>query len=604
MVDRAVMAIPTRAARQVKGGTRPGLLPATLVLIAVLALTVLLAVSVQRMIDRQIEASLVLNSEALVTSIEAGMQDVDQHLSSFTGLFEASDDVTLDEYRRFMNEVGLASGVRGMGYAPILPRSDLEAFQKHMAETTPGYEVFEIDADGNRVAVGPRDVYFPIQYFDPADTLGQPLGLDVGSPPGRLEYVMESVASGHAVATPLVPLATTGEEGFIVYHPVEGPSGAAVGLVIAPLVLNDVVSEWEPVGLTSVLSWTIRDVTDAVLAQGGSVTDDRHSSILPPVEEGVAHSDTVNVAGRLWQIDTMPAPGSMLVADTDRGWWILLTGLIMGLLAAAAVYAFSHRAEVMREVASLSDAINAKNQFIAAVAHKLGTPLTSVLGFAEVLRDQGREMAVEEQRELIEALADEAATLGTIHEDLVVMGRAEYGILKVEAVPIDVGPAITAVLEALDLGHDVPVKISDSPHRVIADPGKLRQVLRNLLTNAATHGGPNVYIVVESLGDVIVIDVVDDGEGIPADRFWNIFEPYLPSSDPATGNPQPMALGLSVSKALALRMRGDLTYRRCSGRTVFELTIPAEDPRTDGGTINRESRTRTSSGRTKVTSSS
>lgn len=570
------MAILPRTPGRVKGGGRSGLLSATLVFIAVLAVTVVVAVATQRIIDRQIEARIVLNSEALVTSIEGAMQDVDQHLSSFTGLFEASDDVTIDEYERFMDEVGLARGMRGMGYAPILPARELAAFQKRTAEEIPGYEVFEIDADGNRVAVRPRNVYFPIEYFDPPGAVGRPLGLDAGSPPGRIAYVMKSIATGGAVATPIVSLATTGEEGFIVYHAVVGDSGTVVGLVLAPFVLTDVTSEWVPAGLTAVLSWTVRDVTDAAVNQGEASSGAMHTAILPPEDTGIVHSDTINVAGRLWQIDSKAAPGSMLLADTDRGWWILLTGVVMGLLAAATMYLFSHRAVVMREVASLSEAINAKNQFIAAVAHKLGTPLTGVLGFAEVLRDQGREMSSEEQRDLIEALADEAATLATIHEDLVVMGRVEYGTLELEAVPTDVGPHIAAVLEAFDLSEDVSLEIPDSVRPAIADPGKLRQVVRNLITNAVAHGGPNVDIVVESRADAIVIDVIDDGEGVPLERFWDIFGPYLPSDDTERCGPQPLALGLSVSKALAQRMGGDLTYRRLRDTTVFEFTLPAE----------------------------
>jgi len=572
-VDKTHMARSTRSPGLSAGGDRPGLLAATLVCFIVFGLSILAAVVVDRIVDRQIEARIILNSDVLVEGIEEGIRDVDQQLSSLTGLFEASDQVTADEYKRFVNEVGLAPGMRGIGYMLIVSSANLGAFQARMADTFPGYEVFEIDTNGERVPVGPRGVYFPVQFFEPIDAVGHPLGLDGGSPPGRVRYVMESIATGRAVATPLVPLATTGEEGFVVYNPAVGRSGVVVGLVVAPLVLEDLMSEWVPAGLADILTWTVRDVTASVSHEDGPEARDARTTILPPVVEGVVHSETIDVAGRVWQIDTAPAPGSPLLDDSGRERWVLAIGLVMGLLAGAAVYSFLHKEEALRKVEFLSDVIAAKNHFIAALSHKIGTPLTSVLGFAEILRDERDQMSSQEAGELIDALADEASTLATIHEDLVVLGRAEYGTLDLEAVPVDLGSEIASVLEVFDLTEIVPVRIPDGGVRALADPSNVRRILRHLIENAVVHGGDTVWVIIEAVEDAVVVDIIDDGDGVPLDRSWDVFEPYLRDHSAISGNPNSIALGLSVSRTLAQRMGGDLTYRRMDGTTVFELTL-------------------------------
>lgn len=574
--DSIHMARPTRSLGLSAGGDRPGLLAATLVCFIVFGLSILAAVVVHRIVDRQIEARIILNSDVLVEGIEEGIRDVDQHLSSVTGLFEASDDVTADEYRRFVNEIGLAPGMRGVGYMPIVSAQDLEVFQARMAETFTGYQVFEIDTDGNRVPVRPRGVYFPVQFFEPRNAVGSPLGLDGGSPPGRIRHLMESVATGQAIATPLLPLATTGEEGLVVYNPTVGPSGTVVGVVVAPLVLEDLMSEWVPAGLANILTWTVRDVTESALRREGLNAGDTHTTILPPILEGVVHSETIDVAGRVWQIDTAAIPDSPLLADSGRERWVLAIGLVMGLLAGAAVYSFLHKEEALREVEFLSDVIAAKNHFIAALSHKIGTPLTSVLGFSEILRDERGQMSPQEVRELIDALADEASDLATIHEDLVVLGRAEYGTLDLEAVQVDLGSEIAAVLEVFDLTETVPVKMPDGGVRALADPSNVRRILRHLIENAVVHGGDTVWVNVDSVDDTVVVDIIDDGDGVPSDHSWDVFEPYLRDHDAISGNPESIALGLSVSRTLAQRMEGDLTYHRVEGKTVFGLRLPID----------------------------
>ena len=109
-----------------------------------------------------------------------------------------------------------------------------------------------------------------------------------------------------------------------------------------------------------------------------------------------------------------------------------------------------------------------------------------------------------------------------------------------------------------------------------ADPLRLRQILRNLLSNAERYGGTNVEIEVEHLNRFVVVRVRDDGTGVPPEHREAIFEPYVRGGGDSA-LPGSLGLGLAVSRRLARLMGGDLTYR-WDGSSIFELTLPTEPP--------------------------
>jgi signal transduction histidine kinase len=117
--------------------------------------------------------------------------------------------------------------------------------------------------------------------------------------------------------------------------------------------------------------------------------------------------------------------------------------------------------------------------------------------------------------------------------------------------------------------------ISGDDHEVVADPIRLRQILRNLFTNALRFGGPNIGFESVRVGDKVMLRVTDDGPGPDPELVESIFEPYVHVRWERT--PASIGLGLAVSRHLAQLMGGDLTYGRRSEVTVFELVLPAAD---------------------------
>lgn len=224
----------------------------------------------------------------------------------------------------------------------------------------------------------------------------------------------------------------------------------------------------------------------------------------------------------------------------------------------------------------LQELIRSKDELIASISHELRTPLTSVVGFAELLQETESGLSPAEKEEMLTSITEQASDIADIIEDLLVAARAEIDTLHIARVPVNLRAQLSQVFEASrELLHD-QIEIIGPPVIAIGDPGRVRQILRNLLTNASRHGGDNIQVRMHATATTAAIQVCDDGPGIPEQDREAIFEPY--HQFPTTpGLPGSVGLGLTVSRTLARLMGGDLTYRHQNGTSIFELTLTTPD---------------------------
>jgi signal transduction histidine kinase len=218
--------------------------------------------------------------------------------------------------------------------------------------------------------------------------------------------------------------------------------------------------------------------------------------------------------------------------------------------------------------------VRSKDEFIASVSHELRTPLTVIAGMAHELQDRLGAFSPDEVAELIGLVVDQSLDMRNLIEDLLVAARADIGRLAVHPVNMDLVEAVEAVLAALSPAAVQDVVADMVPTMASADPTRVRQIIRNLVTNAVRYGGPRVTIESGGDGETVFVRVRDDGPGVPAGLRERIFDPYESAHDPA-GQPGSVGLGLTVSRKLARLMGGDLTYRYEDATSVFELRLPA-----------------------------
>jgi signal transduction histidine kinase len=221
----------------------------------------------------------------------------------------------------------------------------------------------------------------------------------------------------------------------------------------------------------------------------------------------------------------------------------------------------------------LEELVRSKDQFIAAVSHELRTPLSAVLGYAEIVQETVPPDS--ELTPLISEVVSQSAEMAAIIDDLLVAARSSFETISTEPRRIDL--TAEAVSVAGTLGSrlsTVPVYETQAPVNAYADPIRVRQIIRNLLTNADRYGGEQIVVSTRDDAAAAVIEVRDSGPPIPAELRDRIFEPYE-STGPVRGQPAAIGLGLAVSRSLAELMGGSISYRHDRTWSVFELRLPA-----------------------------
>lgn len=222
----------------------------------------------------------------------------------------------------------------------------------------------------------------------------------------------------------------------------------------------------------------------------------------------------------------------------------------------------------------LSELLASKDEFVTSVSHELRTPLTVIVGMSAELKRSFHDFSSEDVHQLIELIADQSADLANIVQDLLVIGRSDGGgNLVINPTAIDVREELAASLILYvpnDRDRTLDVHVQQPAW---ADPSRLRQVIRNLMTNAVRYGGSSIRLSANQDDHFTVISLADNGPGIPEEEQAGIFEPYVRSrATPAS--PGSMGVGLAVARKLSRLMGGDLVFRRRDGWSSFELTLP------------------------------
>ncbi|MDH3262166.1 MAG: HAMP domain-containing histidine kinase [Acidimicrobiia bacterium] len=269
-------------------------------------------------------------------------------------------------------------------------------------------------------------------------------------------------------------------------------------------------------------------------------------------------------------------------ADTQTQWWLGLGAVLVFLAALSILLVASLRVNTKlrtREAALLTEAQAAnlaKTELLANVSHELRTPLAGVVGFAQLLRDDTGLLTDADRTEAIRSIAEQSFELAALIDDLLIAARYEIGELSVTAVRTSLRAQAAQVLENWDQRIAATITLEGETGPAVADPARVRQIVRNLISNALRYGGPKIGVLLTSDETTTNIQVRDNGPGIPTESEEHIFDAYyrVPGQSQHAAS---IGLGLAVSRDLARLMNGDITYRRHEGETIFELQLPLAD---------------------------
>jgi two-component system, OmpR family, sensor kinase len=225
-------------------------------------------------------------------------------------------------------------------------------------------------------------------------------------------------------------------------------------------------------------------------------------------------------------------------------------------------------------------------QFVADASHELRTPLTTIRGYAELFR-QGAVPDPDDVAKLIRRIEDEAARMGLLVEDLLLLARLDRE-RPITLAPVELPVlAIDAVQAAQAVAPDrtIELDIRDVPERLIAygDDARLRQVIGNLMTNALVHTPPDAAVklslYVES-GNRAVVEVADTGPGLTPEQREHVFERFYRVDGARTRRTDRAAtgtgLGLAIVAAIVRAHHGSVEVISDQGQgAIFRVILPA-----------------------------
>jgi signal transduction histidine kinase len=304
---------------------------------------------------------------------------------------------------------------------------------------------------------------------------------------------------------------------------------------------------------------------------------------MPPIPNASLRSDKIMAAPLTTETGTI---GAVVVTEplSDVGGFGASDVKLLGALAAEISVSLQNGRledslqELTRLKEQLEDQVRNKDQFIATVSHELRTPLTTVLGLSHELGESRPSFSEEELDEIVSLIANESTELSNLIEDLLVGARADVTTLALHPQFVSISDELSTVIDGhthQTAGDPVGVRWLTRRDKVWADPLRLRQIVRNLLTNATRYGGNETWIEVADREDVVVVSVIDDGQGVPISLESRIFEAYERGHEAGETKPGSVGLGLAVSRRLADLMGGTLEYRRVDDHTRFDLALPA-----------------------------
>jgi two-component system phosphate regulon sensor histidine kinase PhoR len=327
----------------------------------------------------------------------------------------------------------------------------------------------------------------------------------------------------------------------------------------------------------------------------GVVAVDQNERVvhINTVASKLLDADPASAVGRrIWEVSRVPAVQELLDRTRELGEPCSAecslpadeqnpAGAVLE-LRAAPLRDGSGAVLVLHDVTALRKLENIRRDFVANVSHELKTPLTAIRALVETMIDDP-EMPEPTLRRFLEKIRDQSARLTTLVADLLTLARIESGavaperrLLDARTIARECAARVGAACEKKSIA--LSVEIPAAPVLVHADDESLRQIVDNLLDNAAkyTPAGGSIWLVLQRREEWVELEVRDTGIGIDARDRERIFERFYRVDKARSRELGGTGLGLSIVKHLAQALGGQVSLQSQLGRgSTFGVRIPA-----------------------------
>jgi CheY-like chemotaxis protein/CHASE1-domain containing sensor protein/HPt (histidine-containing phosphotransfer) domain-containing protein len=447
-----------------------------------------------------------------VAEILRDLRDI--KLEGLSCFYEGSEQVTSEEFRQFTGYLTKNQTVQAWEWIPAVPAADKSHFEEAArADGLTGFEVWQKDAQGNRVPASGRTVYYPVLRIAPWAGNERALGYDLGSEPLRSVALEEAKRTGLATgADPITLVQTTGsQKGMLIYRPVFGGGEPRLlrGFTLAVLQMGTLMRSVVPDNSALMqISLLHKDTASELLAISWNA-DSPPTAVLSATR-------IVFAFGKVFGVTAHAGPEFMSLYPARLGWLVVLTGLA---LTAALTF--------------VSSGIRRRREELEQLVAERTTELQEINIYLEEATARANHMA---------AVAEMASAAK------MAMRAQEKGL---------------ELLCSADL--DVPTMLR-------GDPGRLRQILNNLAGNAVKFTPAGEVAIRVSLEEdaggreqgageqetvLLRFSVRDSGIGIPKDKIGLLFDKFSQVDTSTTRQYGGTGLGLAISKQLTELMNGE-----------------------------------------------
>jgi len=552
---------------------------------AIILIGLLISAAVAGVVHDMLGEEATAQREIARQSLAAGLQShIERELEFgqyFRGLYDSSDFVSADEFRRFA-------------------QLDPDIRKKHWW--------VKISWAPRQTSAGAQD-RFPLTYIEPMPS-GETIGEDAAADPQDRMLMMRAAALDQTMITAPRPMAIAGHRSMAIkaFVPVfkDGQSqdpAALDGFLIATVSLDGFFNQFlTEAFVDTTLSVRIFDGESLVFASGTAY------ETVAPTELAVADREwKLEVDGQaqpiqsgLWLPALIFAIGlaltillylRLLRADTEYQRIAAEVGLATTELADAN-HRLAERSSALQQVADdlrrssqeAQFANAAKTVFLANMSHELRTPLNAVIGFSEMIASRALGENSQRYFDYASDIRASGRYLLSIIEDLLDMSRIELGQmqLKEEAVALsDVAGDVVKFLTLRARDKRIEIRqegIANLP-KVMVDPKAMRQALINLLTNAVKFSPPGADVLIhgelETTG--IALSVIDRGLGIKAEDLPRIFEPFWQNEAYRRQTKEGIGLGLAITQRLVQAHDATVEVQSREGEgTTVTIHLPAK----------------------------
>ncbi|HEX8207885.1 MAG TPA: CHASE domain-containing protein, partial [Solirubrobacteraceae bacterium] len=487
------------------------------VFLGILAITVIAAVFTYRQVDRRADQALDERARAVAQSIDRRIETYTEKLFGVRGAFTGSEKLDHREYETFLGtqEIGRRyPGVLALGFADLLPDRDRQAF------------IRASDRDARRAGLGYPDLVIrpnaerpgtvAITYLHPVGPNRAAYGLDLMSEAARRTALVLARDGARPVATAPLRLVTetTDQEGLLIVLPryagrnqrppaerrLELFRGAAFVAIRLPDLIRSAVSTGPGVDLEIYDVGAVGAVPSR-LRSGDEAFDLRNGAQAPKADAEESRIFELQTAGRQWRIYYSTTEDLVGGTESAVPWLILILGLVVAALAAAAVsFARGAQARAVRIADQMTADLQASQselarsneeleRFAFLASHDLQQPLRTVNGFLQLLELRHGDELKGRAREYVEYALRGTRQMSTLIDDLLTYSRAGRNDRAPERISLNhVWDSALEQLQATIEDSGAVVTRGDLP-TVSGDPGQLTQMFANLIGNGIKYRG-------------------------------------------------------------------------------------------------------------------